>query len=121
VNPEVASVYGKLLSAMTTADTSIRFMSTTNGYVVTVRAKPQKAAPVPFIGMPPAHWVFRTEEAARVCFDFMVAVQRFWEAMVRDEPREHLLTEAERLSKLSRETIGRLNDQPVQRDETRGE
>jgi hypothetical protein len=96
-------------------------MSTTNGYVVTVRDKPQKAAPVPYIGMPPARWLFRTEEAARVCVDFMVAAQRFWEAMGRDEPRQHLLAETERLSKLSRETIDRLNDQPALGDESDGD
>ena len=90
----------------------VRLTQTAKGYALTYRTRPRQS-PVPFIGMPPVSWLFRTKEAALVSFDLLLAINGFWRAMINERPRDHLLASVEKLTQHQRETCERLNDHPM--------
>jgi len=54
----------------------VRLTQTKKGYALTYRWRPRQST-VPFIGMPPVSWLFRTKEAAMVSFDLLLAINAF--------------------------------------------
>ena len=60
----------------------VRLTQTGKGYALTYRSRPRQSA-VPFIGMPPVSWLFQTKEAVKVSFDLLLAINAFWNAMIK--------------------------------------
>ncbi len=55
---------------------------------------------------------YRTFEAARAGFDFLVACNELFWAMIRYRPFEPFLAEVERLKRIAKESCERLDDSP---------
>ncbi len=63
-------------------------------------------------GLPAVAYRYRTFEAARAGFDFLVACNELFWAMIRYRPFEPFLAEVERLKRIAMETRERLDDWP---------
>jgi hypothetical protein len=99
--------YGELIRSEEVAGSVFRLMRTEHGYAISCTSERFEGL------LPPVRWLFRTDEAAQVGFDFLVVTSRWTRAIERQEPRGELKAEAERLMRLSQETHKRLDDYPV--------
>jgi hypothetical protein len=98
---------GELIRSEEVAGQVFRLMRSHSGYAISYTS-------VEFEGlMPPARWLFKTDETAQIGFDFLVAASRWARAIAHQEASDQLKAEAERLLRLSKETYERLDDHPA--------
>jgi hypothetical protein len=99
--------YDELIRSEEVSGEIFRLMRTGNGFAISYTSELFEGL------LPPSRWLFRTEEAAQVGFDFLVVTSRDWRAIERGDPPGQSKAESERLLRLSQEINERLNDHPV--------
>lgn len=95
---EVSDFAGKIEE---TRDFTVSLARDDDGFVVSARRKIRDTV-FEFVGsdFKPRH--FKSHTAAQLEFDYQKALAMFWDAVLRREPRRHLLKEVGRLERLSR-------------------
>lgn len=97
---EVSDFAGKIEE---TRDFTVSLARSDDGFIVSARRKLRDTV-FDFVGadLKPRH--FKSHAAAQLEFDYQKALAMFWDAVVRREPRRHLLKEVGRLERLSRQS-----------------
>ena len=99
---------GQLIRVEEREHSTVRLWRGDAGYHLSSHLKPESAA----LGMSVVAYRYRTFEAARAGFDFLVACNELFWAMIRHRPYQPFLAEVERLKRIAMETRKRLDDSP---------
>ncbi len=99
---------GQLIRVEERAHYTVRLWRAAAGYHLISHLKPEAAA----LGTSAVAYRYRTFEAARAGFDFLVACNELFWAMIRHRPYQPFLAEVERLKRIAKETRERLDDSP---------
>jgi len=100
---------GELIRAEERAHYSVRLRRGEAGYLLTSHLKCGSMDP----DMCAVRYRYRTFEGARAGFDFVVACNELFWAMLRHQPHGPILAELDRLERIADETCARLDDSPT--------